>query len=46
MEDHEPVCSRELISTDPAHSLSDAFRMTFSHEPTVIPEAPNLSWWK
>merc|ERR1712195_21790 len=31
-----------LISTDPAHSLSDAFRCQFSNEPTTVPEAPNL----
>jgi arsenite-transporting ATPase len=32
-----------LLSTDPAHSLSDAFRLEFSGEPTVIPGIPNLS---
>ena len=31
-----------LISTDPAHSLGDAFRMKFSGTPTVIPDVPNL----
>jgi len=31
-----------LISTDPAHSLSDAFRCQFSNTPTTVPEAPNL----
>eukprot|EP00397_Hematodinium_sp_SG-2012_P033003 GEMP01035202.1.p1 GENE.GEMP01035202.1~~GEMP01035202.1.p1 ORF type:complete len:547 (-),score=132.59 GEMP01035202.1:306-1946(-) len=31
-----------LISTDPAHSLGDAFRMEFSSEPTTIPDLPNL----
>jgi len=32
-----------LISTDPAHSLSDAFRMQFSNVPRAIePELPNL----
>lgn len=31
-----------LISTDPAHSLGDAFRMKFSGTPTTIPESPNL----
>jgi arsenite-transporting ATPase len=31
-----------LISTDPAHSLSDAFRQTFSGEPQKIPGVPNL----
>ena len=31
-----------LISTDPAHSLSDAFRQTFSGEPQAIPGVPNL----
>jgi arsenite-transporting ATPase len=32
-----------LLSTDPAHSLSDAFRMEFSNTPLVIPGIPNLS---
>ena len=31
-----------LISTDPAHSLSDAFRMQFSGEPQQVPGIPNL----
>lgn len=31
-----------LISTDPAHSLSDAFRMQFSGEPQQVPGVPNL----
>jgi arsenite-transporting ATPase len=31
-----------LISTDPAHSLGDAFRIKFSGEPTAIPGVPNL----
>ena len=31
-----------LISTDPAHSLGDAFKLEFSGEPTVIPGVPNL----
>ena len=31
-----------LISTDPAHSLSDAFRQTFSGEPQGVPGVPNL----
>jgi arsenite-transporting ATPase len=32
-----------LLSTDPAHSLSDAFRLEFTGEPQVIPGVPNLS---
>ena len=32
-----------LLSTDPAHSLSDAFRLEFNNTPTVIPGIPNLS---
>lgn len=32
-----------LLSTDPAHSLSDAFRMEFKGTPTVVPGIPNLS---
>ena len=31
-----------LISTDPAHSLSDAFRMQFSGTPTSVPGIANL----
>jgi arsenite-transporting ATPase len=31
-----------LISTDPAHSLSDAFRMEFSGTPQSVPGIPNL----
>jgi len=31
-----------LISTDPAHSLGDAFLMKFSSKPTTIPNLPNL----
>jgi len=31
-----------LLSTDPAHSLSDAFRMTFTGEPQPVKEVPNL----
>ena len=31
-----------LISTDPAHSLGDAFRMQFSGEPRVVDGCPNL----
>ena len=31
-----------LISTDPAHSLSDAFRMQFSGDPQQVPGIPNL----
>lgn len=31
-----------LISTDPAHSLSDAFRMQFSGEPQQVSGIPNL----
>eukprot|EP01125_Pyxidicula_operculata_P013220 TRINITY_DN4371_c0_g1_i2.p1 TRINITY_DN4371_c0_g1~~TRINITY_DN4371_c0_g1_i2.p1 ORF type:complete len:321 (+),score=76.47 TRINITY_DN4371_c0_g1_i2:3-965(+) len=31
-----------LISTDPAHSLGDAFRMSFSGEPTPIEGVPGL----
>lgn len=32
-----------LVSTDPAHSLSDAFRMNFSNVPTpILPDLPNL----
>mmetsp|Transcript_122974 Transcript_122974/g.244690 ORF Transcript_122974/g.244690 Transcript_122974/m.244690 type:complete len:577 (+) Transcript_122974:54-1784(+) len=32
-----------LISTDPAHSLSDAWRMKFSNIPTpIMPDLPNL----
>ena len=31
-----------LISTDPAHSLSDAFRQNFSGEPQNVTGVPNL----
>lgn len=31
-----------LVSTDPAHSLGDAFRIKFSNLPTTIPNLPNL----
>lgn len=31
-----------LLSTDPAHSLSDAFLCTFSGEPKKVPGLPNL----
>uniref|UniRef100_A0A7S3XEW3 ArsA/GET3 Anion-transporting ATPase-like domain-containing protein n=1 Tax=Oxyrrhis marina TaxID=2969 RepID=A0A7S3XEW3_OXYMA len=31
-----------LLSTDPAHSLGDAFRTRFGGEPTPVPGIPNL----
>jgi len=31
-----------LLSTDPAHSLSDAFRCSFTDEPTTVDGIPNL----
>ncbi|EER09929.1 arsenical pump-driving ATPase, putative [Perkinsus marinus ATCC 50983] len=31
-----------LLSTDPAHSLGDAFRTRFGGEPTPVPGVPNL----
>ena len=37
-------CDRRvlLVSTDPAHSLSDAFRHDFAGEPTSVPGLHNL----
>ena len=32
-----------LLSTDPAHSLGDGFRLEFSGTPRMIPGVPNLS---
>lgn len=31
-----------LVSTDPAHSLGDAFLMKFNDQPTPVPGVPNL----